>query len=95
MTGPARFHAIIRGRVQGVAFRAFAEERAAAYGLTGYVQNLGNGDIEVVAEGDKALLEEFLADVRKGPVGARVREVIVNWEGPRGEFREFSIRFGW
>jgi len=93
--GPARFHAIIRGRVQGVAFRAFAEERAQGSGATGYVQNLGNGDVEVVAEGDKALLEEFLADLRRGPVGARVREMIVNWEVPRGEFREFSIQFGW
>ena len=95
MTGPARFHAIIRGRVQGVAFRAFAEQRAQAYGAAGYVQNLGNGDVEVVAEGDRALLDEFLADLKRGPVGARVREVVVNWEGLRAEFSEFSIRFGW
>jgi len=95
MTGPQRFRAVIKGRVQGVAFRAFAEERAKGYGVTGYVQNLGNGDVEVVAEGDGALLEEFLTELRRGPVGARVREVVVNWEGSRGEFREFSIRFGW
>jgi len=95
MVGTARFRAIIKGRVQMVGFRAFAEERAAAYGVTGYVQNLGNGDVEVVAEGDRALLEEFLADVRKGPRGAFVREVAVNWEAPRGESAEFFIRFGW
>ncbi len=59
------------------------------------MQNLGNGDVEVVAEGDRALLDEFLADLKRGPVGARVREVVVNWEGLRAEFSEFSIRFGW
>lgn len=95
MAGPARFRATIKGRVQGVAFRAFAEERAQACGVTGYVQNLGNGDVEVVAEGDRSLLDDFLADLKKGPVGARVRDVVVNWEGPRGEFRDFSVRFGW
>lgn len=94
VAGAARFRAIIRGRVQMVGFRAFAEERAIRYGATGYVHNLSSGDVEVVAEGDKSLLEEFLAELRKGPRGAFVREVIANWEAATGEFREFFIRFG-
>ncbi len=92
LTGPARLRALIRGQVQMVGFRAFAEGRAHSYGLTGYVRNLATDEVEVVAEGDRALLEEFLADLRRGPRAARVTEVLASWEQPRGEFRDFWIR---
>ncbi len=89
----ARFRALISGRVQMVGFRAFAEARALRCGATGYVCNLPSGQVEVVAEGDRKLLEEFLADLRRGPRGARVDSVTVNWEAPRGDSRDFSVRF--
>jgi len=92
-SGPARFRALISGRVQMVGFRAFAEMRALRYGATGYVCNLPTGEVEVVAEGDHKLLEEFLQELRRGPRGARVDNVAVNWEPPRGEFRDFSVRY--
>jgi acylphosphatase len=91
----ARFRAIISGRVQMVGFRAFAETRASRYGAAGYVSNLPTGEVEVVAEGRRELLEEFLSDLRKGPPGARVDNVLVSWESPRGEFFDFSVRYGW
>lgn len=91
---PARFRALISGTVQMVGFRAFAEMRAPSYGLTGYVRNVHTGDVEVVAEGDRKLLEAFLSDLRRGPSGARVRNVIVSWESARGEFEDFSVRYG-
>lgn len=50
-----------------VGFRAFAEARAARYGAAGYVRNLRTGEVEVMAEGDKSLLEEFLAELKRGP----------------------------
>ena len=90
---PARFRALLRGHVQMVGFRMFAEGRAPRYGATGYVRNLMTGEVEVVAEGDRAMLEEFLADLRQGPRGARVTEVLVSWEEPRGEFAEFETRY--
>jgi acylphosphatase len=90
----ARFRAIISGTVQMIGFRAFAESRAASYGASGFVRNLSGGDVEVVAEGDRALLEQFLSDLRRGPSGARVRNVLVSWEKPRNEFGDFSVRFG-
>lgn len=93
-SGQARFHAIVRGRVQGVGFRAFAEGRASAYGAGGYVRNLSSGEVEVVAEGDRSLLQGFLEELRRGPRGGFVREVIVNWEAARGEFEDFDVRFG-
>ncbi len=93
VTGPARFRALIRGRVQMVGFRAFAEMRAHTWGVTGYVRNLATGEVEVVAEGDEELLKSFLAELRRGPRGASVTDVLVSWEQPRGEFDEFSVRY--
>ncbi len=79
-----------------VGFRAFAEMRAPRHGAVGYVRNLPTGEVEVVAEGDRALLEQFLGELRLGPSGARVQHVLVSWETPRGEFVDFSVRHsGW
>jgi len=77
-----------------VGFRAFAEARAAHYRATGYVRNLPTGEVEVIAEGDRSMLEQFLRELRRGPRGAFVQDAKVNWEAPRGEFGEFLIRFG-
>ena len=89
----ARFHALISGRVQGVAFRFFAEHVARTLGVTGWVRNLHDGRVEVVAEGEKEILEEFLKELKKGPRLARVEEVEITWEDYRGEFLDFTIRF--
>ena len=94
LSGPARFRALISGRVQMVGYRAFAEIRAAVYGVVGYVRNLPTGEVEVVAEGDRKLLEDFLNDLRRGPSGARVSDVVVGWEACRDEFGDFSVRYG-
>jgi len=75
-----------------VGFRAFAEARAYHCGVTGYVRNLPSGEVEVVAEGDRKLLDTFLEELRRGPRGAHVRDVVVTWETPRGEFADFLIR---
>jgi acylphosphatase len=93
LSGPARLRAVVSGHVQMVGFRAFAEARAERYGVSGYVRNLATGEVEVVAEGDRSLLEEFLAEVRRGPRGAYVRDVVASWEAPRGEFVDFSVRY--
>ena len=93
LSGPAKFRAIISGQVQMVGFRAFAEMRALRCGATGYVCNLPSGEVEVVAEGDRKQLEEFVEDLRRGPRGARVDHIGVSWEAPRGEFPDFSVRF--
>ena len=90
---PARFRALIRGHVQMVGFRAFAETLAERHGVTGYVRNTPGGEVEVVAEGDKDLLESFLADLRRGPRGAAVTDVLVSWERARNEFTDFGVRY--
>lgn len=89
----ARFHAFISGRVQGVAFRYFAQDMASSLEVTGWVRNLHDGRVEVVAEGERDRLEQFLALLRRGPRLARVEEVAVSWEDFRDEFPDFSIKF--
>ena len=68
----------ISGRVQGVGFRFFAEERAAVEGVHGWVRNLTDGRVE--------------AAMRRGPAGARVESVRVEEEVPHGRATGFSIR---
>jgi acylphosphatase len=76
-----------------VGFRAFAEMRAMRYGAAGYVCNLPGGEVEVVAEGERTLLEDFLGELRAGPRGAQVDHVAVSWEAHRREFSDFSVRY--
>ena len=89
----ARLHVVVSGRVQGVAYRYFAEKRAASFGLTGWARNLFDGRVEVLAEGDRVALESFLAELKKGPRLALVEAAEVRWEDATGEFAGFSIRF--
>jgi acylphosphatase len=86
-----RAHAILRGRVQGVGFRFFAERWASRLGIAGYARNLGDGTLEVVAEGPPRAVEEFLETMRYGPEGVRVSGMEISWEQPRGE-DGFEIR---
>ena len=93
MGQPARLHVVLSGRVQGVAYRYFAEKRASSLGLLGWVRNLFDGRVEVVAEGERAVLESFLAELRKGPRLALVESAEVRWDGATGEFVGFTVRF--
>ena len=88
----ARLHAIIHGRVQGVGFRAFVVENALALGVKGWARNQWNGTVEVVAEGDRQMLERFLAALRRGPRMSDVTQVDLDWQSPVGEFNSFSVR---
>jgi acylphosphatase len=84
---------LVRGRVQGVGFRFFVIEQAAALGLSGYTRNLSNGEtVEVVAEGSLPSLEALLAQLRHGPPLARVDRVDVSWAAATGDYRGFGVR---
>jgi acylphosphatase len=89
----AQIHVIVSGRVQGVAFRYFAENRANELGLTGWVRNLYDGRVEVLAEGERAGLERLLDLLREGPRMARVEELDVEWREHTGAFPDFRISF--
>jgi acylphosphatase len=89
----ARLTARISGRVQGVGYRFFAVDEALARSLVGYARNLPDGDVEVVAEGPRAVLEDFVSVLATGPRSARVDRVQPAWAEPRGESEDFHIRF--
>ena len=86
--------AIVYGRVQGVFFRAFTEQRASALGLTGYVRNLPmEAAVEVVAEGERAKLETLVRHLRAGPPSASVTRVATKWTEYTGRYANFSIKY--
>jgi len=88
-----RIHVFYLGRVQGVGFRFTAERVALFLGITGWVKNLPDGRVEVVAEGDEAKLVLFLEKMKNGPMKPYLRGVAVDWQEARGEFQDFSLRF--
>jgi acylphosphatase len=81
----ARVRAVIRGRVQGVFFRAETRDRARSLGLSGWVRNVPDGSVEAVFEGERERIESILDWCRRGPGLAEVDDVDVEWEQPRGE----------
>lgn len=83
--------AIVRGRVQGVFFRASAQREAARLGLVGWVRNLADGSVEILAEGERAPLERLIAWAQQGPEDARVDEVETRWGAPQGECAGFMV----
>jgi acylphosphatase len=81
---------VVRGAVQGVFFRAGARDRARSLGLSGWVRNRPDGTVEAVFEGEGQRVESMVSWCRRGPQGAHVEDVEVEWGEPRGE-RGFSI----
>lgn len=82
---------LVSGHVQGVGYRAFASRVASSRGLTGGVENLDNGQVALDVEGAKEALEALLVDLKKGPVGARVVQVQVEWTSATGRHHDFTI----
>ncbi len=75
----AAAHIIVRGKVQGVWFRASAREKANDLDLAGWARNCSDGSVEIHAEGDEQGLEQFIAWCRQGPVSAEVSSVDFAW----------------
>jgi acylphosphatase len=92
MEQQAALHAVIHGMVQGVNFRTFVLRNAKALGLTGYVRNISRDHtVEVVAEGERAKLEQLVGQLEVGPRFASVKRVEVNWSEYSGTYRNFRI----
>jgi len=85
-----RVHVIIHGSVQGVFFRANAKRIAESLGLKGYVRNIDDGCVEVVAEGSE---EKLISFCKKGPEAANVSKIDVKFEESSGKFEGFEVRY--
>jgi acylphosphatase len=81
------------GRVQGVAYRFFAEKYAGRMGITGWARNLPDGRVEVLAEGSGVNIEAFLERLQEGPRLARVDSIDIRREASTGEFHDFQVVF--
>jgi Acylphosphatases len=88
-----RIHIWVRGRVQGVGFRAFAQQAGMVLGLNGWVRNMGYDKVEAVAEGPREKLEKFADAIKRGPRAGNVEEIKVEWEPVRGELKGFNVKY--
>jgi len=81
----------VRGRVQGVYFRASTQREARRLGLSGWVRNRADGTIEILAEGEEVAIRELYGWAQKGPSAARVERVDTRWRGFSGDYPDFRI----
>ena len=86
----ARATVLVRGRVQGVGYRVFVRRHALDLGLAGHAENLSDGRVEVVVEGDRAEVEHLLVALRRGPAHAVVDDLQVTWSQSAG-LRGFDV----
>ena len=91
MSQRVRAEVVVSGRVQGVFFRASAQQEALQLGLTGEVSNLPDGSVEAIVEGAREAVDDFITWCKRGPPSARVEHVEVKLSEPRGEFRTFTV----
>jgi acylphosphatase len=85
--------AIFKGNVQGVFFRQHVKEYAEKYKVSGYVKNLENGSVEVVAIADKNTLDEFIKEIQKKPGYGSIEHVETKYFEKFKEFNGFEIRY--
>jgi acylphosphatase len=86
-----RAHLFILGKVQGVYFRHNTRIIATRFGVKGWVRNLEDGQVEAVLEGDEINVNAVLEWCHRGPPGASVNDVKIEYERYCGEFQDFSI----
>ncbi|MEO0096585.1 MAG: acylphosphatase [candidate division WOR-3 bacterium] len=86
-----RVHIFVSGKVQGVFYRDFTRRQAKRLNITGWVRNLLNGKVEVVAEGEEEDIKKFIEELKKGPPAARVENLGIKEEEPASEFDDFEI----
>lgn len=86
-----RVHIIVQGKVQGVFFRASTKDKAVELELSGFVRNMPNGTVEIVAEGSQKQLKKLVDWCHKGPDRSIVSEVHTDWQTYIAEFEAFNI----
>ena len=87
-----RAKVLISGRVQGVGFRSFAGRYANALRLGGWVKNLYDGRVEVIVEGEKKKIYQYIKLLEEGSPWSRVDNVSVRWLQYKGDLNVFNIR---
>ena len=86
-----QLQANITGRVQMVMYRDFAQRKARKLGIVGSVKNLPNGSVEVIAEGEEEVLNDYVKYLDRGPILAKVANIRIDWAEAKGQFSDFLI----
>jgi len=84
-------HAIVEGHVQGVGFRYFVKESAERFNLHGWVRNRYDGSVELIAEGSRDVLSQFLQSIERGPSRSIVTNIKVDWTLSPAKYSQFSF----
>jgi acylphosphatase len=92
MAATDQLHAWVQGKVQGVGFRYFVRQRAVELSVTGWVRNLSDGRVELLAAGSRPDLEALLAAVRQGPRGSQVTDVQLEWGTAGAGMQSFAVK---
>ena len=87
-----RVHIWVKGRVQGVGFRAHVEYNALQIDVMGWVRNVGWDTVEAVAEGTPQQIDQFIEMVKTGPRASRVDEARIEYEPPTGYLNGFTVK---
>ena len=85
-------HAYYSGRVQGIGFRFAAVRLAEELGVTGWVSNLYDGRVEILAEANEDALKDFFSQI-SGIFGRYIQDIDVEWVPATGEFKDFGVKF--
>jgi acylphosphatase len=88
---PVRAQIVVRGRVQGVGYRAFVVRAGTRHGLFGGVRNRDDGRVELDVEGTRTAIEALLSELKIGPPGAHVTGVEAEWKPATGRFSDFMV----
>ena len=88
-----QMHVVFHGTVQGVGFRYATKHIVKRYPVTGFVKNLSNGCVELLAEGEESQLQSLLKDIQKSPLKHYIRETDVQWNQMTGKYETFSVAF--
>jgi len=86
-----RAHVYIVGKVQGVFFRAWATQKAKKFDLCGWVRNVDDGKVEIVAEGERVKINSLIKALKKGPPLSKVKNIEIIWEKTKEEFEGFNV----
>ena len=83
---------IVKGRVQGVNFRYYVLRKANELGVNGYVRNLKDGDVEILAQGTRDSIDKLIEFIKGNPGSSFVTDIKLNWEKPETYFGNFQIK---
>lgn len=88
-----RYHIIVRGKVQGVGFRFFTQQKASLNGITGWVKNKSDCSVEIDAEGDKDSISSFIDAIKKGSPFSKIEEIKIKQLPPLKNNTSFKINY--